>query len=174
MVASGDDPSARSPSLRRATKCVSLIVSLGTTRLRMKLCPHCGGENPDDSAGCLECGNEAFATGSSPKGPQVHRRKRGSLRRRAKDLRWRVDRSYRIGSIAMLPAGLILLGSAAVELASGNYRVGLNRFGDPVGPLLRAVFGLAFSCAGAVALGYYLRRRKRSGPRTEKPAEKRE
>ena len=101
---------------------------------RMKTCSYCGRENADEATRCRECGTETPAP--------VHGRKRGSLRRRAKNLRWRMDHSFRIGSIAMLPAGLILLVSAIVEFASGDYRIGQNRYGAPVGPFFRAVFGL--------------------------------
>ena len=145
----------------------SLTSPLEWARPRMKVCSYCRRENPDESKGCRERGTEAFA--DAPAEQPSHSRKRGSLRRRAKNLYWRVNRSYRIGSIAMLPAGLILLGSAVVELASGNYRIGHNRYGDPVGPLSRAVFGFAFSCAGGVLLWYYLRRPKPPGPRDGKP-----
>jgi hypothetical protein len=80
-----------------------------------------------------------------------------------------MDHSFRVGSIAMLPAGLILLVSAIVELASGDYRIGQNRYGAPVGPFFRVVLGLVFSCAGGVALWNYLRRPKQSGAPDEKP-----
>ena len=71
----------------------------------------------------------------------------------------------------MLPAGLILLVSAIAELASGDYAVGRNRYGEPVGPFFRVVFGLVFSGAGGVALWYHLRTRKPpTGPDERPPA----
>src|SRR5690349_13140615 len=129
----------------------------------MKTCSYCGRENPDDATRCRECGTETSTTASVPAEERVHRRKRLSLRRKAKNLRWRINHSYRVGSIAMLPAGLILLVSAIVEIATGDYRIGKNRYGDPVGPFFRAVLGLALSCAGGIALWYYLRKPKPPG-----------
>lgn len=127
----------------------------------MKRCSYCGRENADEATNCRECGTELARP--------LLRRKRASLRRRAKSLRWRMDRSFRLGSIAMLPAGLILLVSAIVEFTSGDYGIGRNRFGEPVGPFFRLVLGLVFSCAGGAALWYHLRRPKQSEAPDERP-----
>jgi len=68
----------------------------------------------------------------------------------------------------MVPAGLILLVSAILELVSGDYTIGRNRYGNPVGPFYRVVLGVVFSGLGAVAFWNYLRRRKPSTESNEK------
>jgi hypothetical protein len=76
------------------------------------------------------------------------------------------DRGFRLGSIAMLPAGLVLLVSSIVQLSSGDYTIGQNFYAAPVGPGLRATMGLVFSCLGTVFLWLHLRDKRKppSGP----------
>jgi hypothetical protein len=64
----------------------------------------------------------------------------------------------------MLPAGLFLLISAIVQLSTGDYTIGENIFGAPVGPGLRGTMGFVFTCVGAIFLWLYLRERSKPPP----------
>ncbi len=68
-----------------------------------------------------------------------------------------------MGSIAMLPAGLILLMSSGVQFCRGDYIVGQNFYGAPTGPGLRAEMGLVFTCLGAVFLWLTIRKKAKPG-----------
>src|SRR5437879_2707464 len=85
--------------------------------------------------------------------------KKPSLHRQAKQQDAKMERSFRLGSIAMLPAGLILLITSIVQLYSGDYTIGQNFYGAPTGPGLRAEVGLVFSCLGSIFLWLTLRER---------------
>ena len=135
----------------------------------MKRCSYCGRENPDDATTCRECGTALFNNELPAAEHLADRRVKRSLRRRAKNLRWRIDHSFRVGAIAMLPAGLLLLVSAIAQLATGNYRIWHNLYGDAVGPFYLAAFGVGFVCVGGLALRDYLRKRKTPRSRDEKP-----
>jgi hypothetical protein len=86
--------------------------------------------------------------------------KKHSLSARAKEQDAKSDRSFRLGSIAMLPAGLALLVSAIVQLHTGDYTIGQNFYGAPTGPGLRATMGLVLSCLGALFLWLSIRNRR--------------
>ncbi len=90
-----------------------------------------------------------------------------SLSKRAKEQDAKTGRSFRLGSIAMLPAGLLLLISSTVQLCKGDYTIGENLYGAPMGPGLRATMGLVFTCLGAVFLWLTIRSRTKSTRRQD-------
>ncbi len=80
------------------------------------------------------------------------RMRKPCLKRRARAQTVNMERSFRLGSIAMLPAGLILLVSSIAQLSSGDYTIRQNFYAAPVGPAPRAIMGFVLMCLGAIFL----------------------
>ncbi len=94
--------------------------------------------------------------------------KKPSLSIRRKQEASRAERSFRLGSIAMLPAGLLLLITSIVQLCRGHYYIGENFYGAATGPGLRAIMGFIFACLGAIFLWLTIRSKKK--PNDNRPS----